>query len=63
MNAVVEQPVEQRYAQLDRGPLPERDAPHGSDQDGKASNENMSNQTSPDPEARPAEPDRETRPQ
>lgn len=44
--------VEQRFAQLDRTPLPERGAPNPSDADNTTSDADneLSNQTSPTPE-------------
>jgi hypothetical protein len=49
--STVEMPVEQRYAQLDRAPLPARDAPSVGDQGAGAPDDQMSTQTSPGPDA------------
>lgn len=54
MNAPTTQPpVERRYAQLDRRPLPDREAPKAGDQDENASQGDRNNQSAPDPNERP----------
>lgn len=57
MNAVVELPVEQRHAQLDRGPLPDKGAPEAGDQEATPSGAGLNNQAPPAPNVQPGSPE------